>query len=696
MCSWQGRPQDGTTLLFELYTAPVDVQGPGLPVVILAAAGNGDEDVLLQPGQIGDFLQAHQNRCFVVDDAGRTHWALVEHFRQDRDSRASDALWAMSRHCRLYDIGLLEQLVSLAADGFCQAWGDLSVVSQRRRGVEVEARNDFERRLLQESRCGQLSPGFRTAIGDRIRTIAQIYQTLSETANRLATSLPTPCEQDYGPLGVGLQVQGAIALHAAALAGSQVDADAAARAVEGLRNEQRRWSQQLLRDSDAKACFPPRDGQMQFDAGYPKVRRERLLAWLDGLAASLTGKHKLPLLHPRLEDQQQPSTVPEAWGRLRLLHRSLHAWSELLTVSQTLDRFVLNPSKSLTPQYTVLPRVESTAPRAGQLRLLMQGNLLRGVGQAGLVVGEFCDLELRSLAAICQRRCGHSALAQMFGEVDYAWQRVGPALLEIEWEDELRRVLRKPITCNQVVEAFLEAMSIRLGPEHGRQIARNLHGVDLSISAAKRVWEEILVLAPELREHLADQTMEALARALNADPDRCRRRLFRCIDPDQPSGWVLEGAVNEDPETVQDIHWALLGYQPNQERDHLRDDLAELNRNGELAPLFERRRGSRDLYEAIFSEARQSPSGRLRAAALFSEESAEHLDLADDAAKAGVFAIMAAGFRLCVYAGGTFAVEAPAGLSQDTPSQIGAVAAAAAGRVVGVPVRCCCRLGEGK
>src|SRR5262249_28671968 len=66
------------------------------------------------------------------------------------------------------------------------------------------------------------------------------------------------------------------------------------------------------------------------------------------------------------------------------------------------------------------------------------------------------------------------------------------------------------------------------------------------------------------------------------------------------------------------------------------------------------------LYRALFSRRVVTRTGRVRGGLSFGQaRSAEHLDLADDAAKAALFAVAAAGYRVAAFAEGTILVELP-------------------------------------
>src|SRR5207248_1103039 len=109
-----------------------------------------------------------------------------------------------------------------------------------------------------------------------------------------------------------------------------------------------------------------------------------------------------------------------------------------------------------------------------------------------------------------------------------------------------------------------------------------------------------------------------------------------------------------------------------------------LNRNNSFG-LLVRSRGSPDLYQRLLGLPYRLPTGRMRGRIVSAEYNEAHLDWADDALKAALYDLAAAGFQVLPYSPDQIAIWSPslAHLSEAT-----AIAERAATHVLGgVPVR---------
>jgi hypothetical protein len=679
MCEWNNEPLDGGEVALEV----VSLLGGTTPIVMLAAASSGQENMLLRPDQLGDFLIAHRGRHLICDDAARIHWTLYGFFLQATQAR--DALWRFSEDCCLYDVALLAQLVDLAEGGACSGSHELAISASQWLAAQLQPRGEIEQQIAQAARRGseQLPCELREMLLRRAETLRQAYVRLTQRAERFRQ----PAEP-FGPLGIGLQVQGAIALRHVSEVGVAINEAAKDRCLPGLETERQGYSRRLLEDGEARNCFRHQGHQITVRNGYPDTKRQRLRDWLERITDELRLHADVPVLVPRLEENGQVSEVPAAWGTLRLLHPLLQAWAGLFTLSRVIDRLETASEQPIRPRYQVLPRAEPVERNDEQLRLLIEQGLLRSTREGRLVVLELCDLPFRALASVCQQQFGYSRLAEEFSEVNYARDFLAPALAS-EFAVAMRGVIRETQDWNKVAQAFLLGISLRFNLEQTRAIARHGFQVDVPVACAQAMWERIQELFPELREYVADRTMGLLAERLDVDLDVCRRRLVRHLAEGEQPGWVRASAPVEDSETLRRIRRAVLGFRTDRELQHLLHDIADLNRNPELAHLLAGGVGNLELYEAIFARPRMVPRGRVRRAALFSEESAEHLDLADDAAKAAAYALVAAGYELCGYGQNVFVVVLSNGQDgHDVIARMAREVERAAGMVLQVPVRC--------
>ena len=140
----------------------------------------------------------------------------------------------------------------------------------------------------------------------------------------------------FGILGVGLDVQGSIALSKAASTGLHVRCDAIPEAISSM--EQTRDDQALIleADSEARKAFALKNGKIQFEPNsLPRFEPARLAEWLQGRWRSLKGFDGFRLPGPSREDDSV-STTSEEWGILRECDPKIAAWSNLLRTSRNM------------------------------------------------------------------------------------------------------------------------------------------------------------------------------------------------------------------------------------------------------------------------------------------------------------------------------------------------------------------------
>jgi hypothetical protein len=113
---WDGTPRGAGALSLVLLSADTGAAGAP-PAPVLAGVHDGSAGLLLRPQQLGPFLRLHAGAHLACHDAADLHRVLRRHLTGVGDEGAVEALWGFSRDCRLYDVGLLDQLVQLAEEG---------------------------------------------------------------------------------------------------------------------------------------------------------------------------------------------------------------------------------------------------------------------------------------------------------------------------------------------------------------------------------------------------------------------------------------------------------------------------------------------------------------------------------------------------------------------------------------------------
>ena len=431
-------------------------------VPLLGAAASGAASVVLLPTDFGRFLRRHEDVTLICYNAGELHWLLEDNFRQSNDTQSSAILWAYSGESRLIDVMLLDQHVRRCRGEDSVAASPLSQLAQRRVGMnlpdELEiqekvaaAWQEMARGLAPDDSVLELvlaAPATVFAVCERLLTdeqniadavqasqlpplvvhppdpaeteamMAQFQKAMVKPLSRLAVGndfsteprdtvvekadLFTPLS--FGPLGVGIDVQAAVAVSKPSRPGLQIDPQQLddVRAKNNLRF--RRASQRLQEDSHARPCFRWSVGQgdeklVTLDnEGLPAFNHEALKGWLRSVADRLCDTNNLPAAIP-LTYRGDPSLEPERWEIWAACNRSLLAWRNLWRAARV-DRLIDHPDL-FRPAYNVMPVF--SAPDLIAFRSLGI-SMFRPKSGSVFIVGNLPLLNLYSLAAVYERR----------------------------------------------------------------------------------------------------------------------------------------------------------------------------------------------------------------------------------------------------------------------------------------------------
>jgi hypothetical protein len=271
------------------------------------------------------------------------------------------------------------------------------------------------------------------------------------------------------------------------------------------------------------------------------------------------------------------------------------------------------------------------------------------------LAAELRDLPLRALAAVCRHRFGVCKLAELFSSGADPYAVAAADLARVV--PEATRALGASGAPAQglwrkLAQVLLATVPTGLGPECAHAAVRREPGLEgLGLAQVKRLQDGLLEdIFPELGAYLRDDTLEVLAGNLQVEPHDLASQLIPCRYPHGPSL----------PE-LREWFWRGEDRLPPERRERLQTLLRVRNTNESLRPLILRPEFSKDLYAALFGRRVVTRAGRARGGLLFSESRrAEYLDLADDAAKAALFTLAAAGHRVAAFAEGTILLEVPA------------------------------------
>ena len=438
-------------------------QGGSLQSVpLFAVASTGPMTVLLLPAQFSSFLRRHQNAILVCNDAAALHWLLEGHFRRSNDRESLQVLWAYSQESRLIDIMPLDQHVRRCQGEDGTVASPLHRLLRRRAGVELPDNQEIERRvaaawgkmhqspndpvleLVSAVAAGILRTYERllaeaTSIADaveqanqlpvveeppppdaaeieaemdRVMGIVEKRRLASSTApSETEATIPATAEnpaapfaRSFGPLGIGIDVQAAIALGRPDRPALHLDSEQLDELRRMNDDRYRGASARLHGDTGAHSCFEWKKGSpgenlvARDKNGLPVYRRRQFKAWLQKTAKGLCDIHNMPAAIPQTL-QGDLSSDPEQWDIWAGCQRSLQAWRDLERSAQ-LESHVTHTS-IMRPTFDVVPVLKSRAPNLVAVRSLGIPNFRPDAGHL-FVIGTIPHLTVHCFAAVHQ------------------------------------------------------------------------------------------------------------------------------------------------------------------------------------------------------------------------------------------------------------------------------------------------------
>ena len=656
---WDGSPLGGQVLAVAVLVASV---GETSSVILLAAA-RGETRCLVRPEAIGNFLRVHRQVVVACHDAGRLHWTIFEHLTRTEDRAALELLWGFSRDMRLADVGLLAQLVDLAEGGIESPFKSLAKLAPGgapgpwTEEPDGEFRSQLARAIA--APWEDVAPDLKSAAARTAATILEIHRTLIDRAALVAEGLDSDLDSGTGPLSLGVQVQGAVALRWASL-GAGLRLGALAGLQERCREAYRDASHRLHAIHSARRCFKWKEDEgpvvKRDDDGRPLDDGDRLTNWLSGLLEGAPGAQGLPF-RPPLSAPSRVARSSLAWSELAPCHPLIQAWVDLdsaANVERALGLEGRTGGRGRGPEYQVLPRIRSRNPNLEMLRRIDTRTIFRPPAGKRFLIGLLSDLELRCLASIwaSERSTPQSAWLFQAGEDPVlcvaaalhsrqAYCEDGPFLDDFAALREADRGRYDGwIT---IAGAIIAAAAKGLSAQQAYHPLVDSIGGDFAkvdvVSAYQFVTKVVL---PELRLSDLDRTWQLLNGALGIDP---RRSFFLAGENHEHYPVHLRDVLSgrkDDPDLIA----------------RLRGLASDESWRERLA----RGRGCPDIYDAIFRRPKYTGLGRVRAGLEFHQANAAvHLDMADDIRKTVLYALVASGHELVASVGDEIVLLIPAG-----------------------------------
>jgi hypothetical protein len=667
---WAGevlRPTDGH-LAIDTETEPIpDDPAAPPPRLALASVSDGETHALIHPDDVGRFLRAHRALRFVAHNAAFDFWVIEEHLRRRGEEEARRAWWAVADDGRLHDSMILDALVRLAKDDTFPRPLRLDVVAREYAGLDVDKSDPYRLRYgeIIDKDWGTIEEGFFTyAIKDSIVTHpshAELRRRAATLARRRAGQEVWPdADQRFGLLTETVQVKKAIALAAIERCGMAVDLDWARRHESDLR-QRLGVAVAAVREQCPDLYKIDRDGPFRTTrTGAPSRSNKVLLARLATIKAEIeTANPGVTLRVPLTTKKKEPTTSTEFWSEYVQLHPFLADWIEAEELAKLLQFFGHLQTGRIHPRYTTLVRTGRTSSSSPNVQQIPRDGALRQafVPSPGyhLLAADYSVIELRVLAAVCLRRYGRSALADVIRAGVDPHAHTAAMMLGVS-PGEFLNWKNDPAKAGEFKKARQAAKPVNFGVPGGlgaeslaRYARRTYEGVEMTTEDARERRQRLVgEIYPELSDYLAEDAHATLADTLRTTIEVVRLELgdvhLSCVRK------VLEG----EPKRADGV--------PYNARfvERVWTGLNRANKNPELTDDLQKRNTSKELARKVIQAGVATLTGRVRGRVRYSQaRNTPFQGLAADGAALALFALVKEGFRVVGFVHDEVLVELP-------------------------------------
>jgi DNA polymerase I-like protein with 3'-5' exonuclease and polymerase domains len=624
------------------------IQGTSIPRVALISVSDGREHRLIRPEDLQAFIDLHSQADFVAHNAS-FDFAVV------RKALKDPLPWVEVAHSgRLHDTMILDALIRLARDDSYPNPRDLGTLSKLYLGVVIDKDDPFRLRyseLLDRSWDSVDVGFFRYAIKDAIAT-----RKLWDVLRRIAADLIKPFEVDllsgavdqFGILTESLQVRGAIALSEIERNGVALDRSLVESTRKKLSEEIESLIEQIRSLPETEGLFKySRSGGLVLTASMkPATNQGRLLEILEAISEELLLEDV-----PQSEKTKKITSSIKYWGQYSERSVFLSLWVRLEEVAKLFQFFAGLKSERIHPRYTTLVRTGRTSasgpniqqlPRTGGFREMIvpsRGSLFLGI--------DYSAIELRTLAAVLERRYGRSRLADVLREGVDPHAFTASMFRGVSLDEFSRLVDRKKL--RQQAKALNFGIPGGLGAKSLVSYAATTYGVDLSLEEATLFRDRLIgEIYPELGEYLKEDSIGTLSSNLRTSAFRVRS----CFDSDGTFGAVRRIVSGKGRSSGEAYGEAFVS--------RIWDSLRTLNQNPKLRDLIAQRQGGDLLFRELFFSPVVTITGRLRGRVGFSQSrNTPFQGIAADGAKIALWNLFRSGFRVVAFIHDEFLIELP-------------------------------------
>jgi DNA polymerase I-like protein with 3'-5' exonuclease and polymerase domains len=624
------------------------IQGTSIPRVALISVSDGREHRLIRPEDLQAFIDLHSQADFVAHNAS-FDFAVV------RKALKDPLPWVEAAHSgRLHDTMILDALIRLARDDSYPNPRDLGTLSKLYLGVVIDKDDPFRLRyseLLDRSWDSVDVGFFRYAIKDAIAT-----RKLWDALRRIAADLIKPFEGDllsgavdqFGILTESLQVRGAIALSEIERNGVALDRSLVESTRKKLSEEIESLIEQIRSLPETEGLFKySRSGGLVLTASMkPATNQGRLLEILEAISEELLLEDV-----PQSEKTKKITSSIKYWGQYSERSVFLSLWVQLEEVAKLFQFFAGLKSERIHPRYTTLVRTGRTSasgpniqqlPRTGGFREMIvpsRGSLFLGI--------DYSAIELRTLAAVLERRYGRSRLADVLREGVDPHAFTASMFRGVSLDEFSRLPDRKKL--RQQAKALNFGIPGGLGAKSLVSYAATTYGVDLSLEEATLFRDRLIgEIYPELGEYLKEDSIGTLSSNLRTSAFRVRS----CFDSDGTFGAVRRIVSGKGRSSGEAYGEAFVS--------RIWDSLRTLNQNPKLRDLIAQRQGGDLLFRELFFSPVVTITGRLRGRVGFSQSrNTPFQGIAADGAKIALWNLFRSGFRVVAFIHDEFLIELP-------------------------------------
>lgn len=271
----------------------------------------------IESARVGGFLRGVGGHRVVCFDATHLHWTMMERLCHQGDADAISTLWALSRDGKLLDVQELDRLVRLAGDGFLPAKRSLAdLATSYANGVNG---SDVD------------TTGLLSAVYDGLCV------QVEEIVRRLG--IPSSITDRFGPLGLTIEIQAAIARETPRRHGVRIDQELLHRAIEWCTTRRDALLQRLRQDSQFRGCLRPSPGSPEFDRnGFPRLDEVRLRQWLTTSVDAIRGLHNVPIPTTLLNGEVSMWRVD--WDKISPFCSGVGKWRDMESICAIRKRLV--------------------------------------------------------------------------------------------------------------------------------------------------------------------------------------------------------------------------------------------------------------------------------------------------------------------------------------------------------------------